>query len=77
MRRTYRFCDVVGLASEGAVTSKEAGRIDAIRAQRPNPLDIGLWLERSDALKAVRISDAARSPGTPSVRIIPLSASRS
>ena len=54
-----RFCVVVGLASEGAVTSKEAGRIDAIRAQRPNPIDIGLLLERGDALKAVRISDAA------------------
>src|SRR5882724_1824088 len=51
--------DVRGLASEGAVTSEEAGRIDAIRAQRPNLLDIGLLLERGDALQAVRIADAA------------------
>jgi hypothetical protein len=35
------------------VTSEEAGRIDAIRAQRPNLLDIGLLLERGDALQAV------------------------
>src|SRR4029453_2691620 len=54
-----RFCDVRRLASEGAVTSKETGRIDAIRPQRPNPLDIGLLLKRGDALKAVRIADAA------------------
>jgi len=54
-----RLFDVRGLASEGAVTSEEAGRIDAIRAQRPNLLDIGLLLERGDALQAVRITDAA------------------
>ena len=41
------------------MTSEEAGRIDAIRAQRPNLLDIGLLLERGDALEAVRIADAA------------------
>src|SRR4029453_15105350 len=54
-----RFCGGGGLASEGAVTSEEAGRIDAFRAQRSNPLDIGFLLERGDALKAVRIADAA------------------
>jgi hypothetical protein len=41
------------------VTSQEAGRIDAIRAQRPNPLDIGLLLERGDALQTIRLADAA------------------
>jgi hypothetical protein len=45
-----RLLDVRGLASEGAVTSEEASCIDAIRAQRPNLLDIGLLLERGDAL---------------------------
>jgi hypothetical protein len=59
--RNERDClfDVRSLASEGAVTSEEPGRIDAIRAQRPNPLYIGLLLERGDALQAVRIADAA------------------
>ena len=40
------------------MTSEEAGRIDAFRAQCPNPVDRFL-LERGDALKAVRIADAA------------------
>src|SRR5438477_9248158 len=55
----YRFFDVSGLASEGAVTSEEAGRIDARRTDRLHLLDIGLLLERGDALQAVRIADAA------------------
>ena len=54
-----RFFDVSGLASEGAVTSEEAGRIDVIRTHRPHLLDIGLLLERGDAFQAVRIADAA------------------
>ncbi|MGC1669593.1 MAG: hypothetical protein WA767_15295 [Pseudolabrys sp.] len=41
------------------MTSEEAGRIDAIRAQRPNPRDIGLLFERGDALQTVRIADAS------------------
>ena len=45
-----RLFDVRGLAAEAAVTSEEAGRIDAVRAQRLHVLDIGLFLERSDAL---------------------------
>src|SRR5260370_8595815 len=55
----YRFFDVSGLASEGAVTSEEAGRIDVIRTHRLHLLDIGLLLERGDALQTVRIADAA------------------
>src|SRR5258708_26413419 len=54
-----RLFDVRDLASEAAVTSEEAGRIDAIRAHRLHLLDIGLLLERGDALQAVRIADAA------------------
>src|SRR5215217_8055149 len=46
------FFDVSGFASEGAVTSKEAGRIDVRRTHRPHLLDIGLLLERGDALQA-------------------------
>src|SRR6266404_6426801 len=53
------FFDVSGLASEGAVTSEEAGRINVIRTDRLHLLDIGLLLERGDALQAVRIADAA------------------
>src|ERR1700730_7300815 len=45
-----RVFDMRGLASEGAVTSEEAGRIDAIRAQRLHLLYIDLLLERGDAL---------------------------
>ena len=45
-----RLFDVRGLASKGAVTSEKAGRIDTIPTQRPNLLDIGLVLERGDAL---------------------------
>ena len=54
-----RFFDVSGFASEGAVTSEEAGRIDVRRTHHPHLLDIGLLLERSDAFQAVRIADAA------------------
>ena len=54
-----RFFDVSGLASEGAVTSEKAGRVDVIRTHRLHLLDIGLLLERGDALQAVRIADAA------------------
>ena len=54
-----RFFDVSGFASEGAVTSEEAGRIDVRRTHRPHLLDIGLLLERGDAFQAVRIADAA------------------
>ena len=53
-----RLFDVSDLASEGAVTSEEAGRIDAIRTDRLNLLDIGLLLKRGDALEAIRIADA-------------------
>ena len=41
------------------MTSEEAGRIDVSRTHRPHLLDIGLLLERGDALQAVRIADAA------------------
>src|SRR6266849_5969709 len=54
-----RLFDMRDLASEAAVTSEEAGRIDAIRAHRLHLLDIGLLLERGNALQAVRIADAA------------------
>src|SRR2546423_9157770 len=55
----YRLFDVSGLASERAVTSEKAGRIDVIRTHRPHLLDIGFLLERGDALQAIRIADAA------------------
>src|ERR1700733_2057389 len=45
-----RLFDVGNLAAETAVTPEKAGRIDAIRAQRLNLLDIGLLFERGDAL---------------------------
>lgn len=45
-----RLFDVRDLASKAAVTSEEAGRIDAFRAQSLHLLDIGLPLERGDAL---------------------------
>ena len=54
-----RFFDVGGFASEGAVTSEEAGRIDVRRTHRSHLLDIFLLLERCDAFQAVRIADAA------------------
>ena len=54
-----RFFDVSRLASDGAVTSEKAGRINVIRTDRLHLLDIGLLLERGDALQAVRIADAA------------------
>ncbi len=45
-----RLFDVRDLASEAAVTSEEAGRIDAIRAHSLHLLHIGPLLERGDAL---------------------------
>src|SRR5262249_1958382 len=42
-----------------AVTPEEARRIEPFRANRLHLLDIGLFLERGDALKAVRITYAA------------------
>src|SRR5579863_4766063 len=54
-----RLFDVGHLASEAAVASKEAGRIDARRAHRLDLLDIALLLERGNALQAVRIADRA------------------
>src|SRR3954470_19961263 len=53
------FFDVSGLASEGAVTSEEAGRINVTRTDRLHLLDIALLLQRRDALQAVRVADAA------------------
>ena len=41
------------------MASQEAGRIDAIRAQRPNSRDIGFLLECGDALQAIRIADGS------------------
>ena len=43
-----RLFDMRCLASKRAVTSEKAGRIDALRAQRANLLDIRLLLERRD-----------------------------
>src|SRR5215813_11815856 len=54
-----RFCNVRRLTSERAVTPEEACRIEPSRANRLHLLDIGLFLERGDALKAVRITYAA------------------
>src|SRR4051812_15026170 len=54
-----RFFDVSGLASEGAVTSEKARRINVIWTHRLHLFDIRLLLERGDALQAVRIADAA------------------
>ena len=58
--KLYRLIDVRDFASEAAVTSEEARRIDAVRANRLHVLDIRLLLKCGDArLQAVRIADGA------------------